>query len=93
MAIVANKSDAEIDSGNAAEYSSKSFPVTTGENILEWWLQSDPNIITAGGNRFRRLSVKISESGQSDTVADRSTMDPPKITGLYIQYRPERRIP
>jgi hypothetical protein len=93
VSLYSGQTDSKLEATEQAIYSSKQFSVTTGLNQFEWWLNPDPNVVSAGGNRFQTLSIGITEVSQSSDATQRSELAPPRVTSLSIQYRPERRVP
>lgn len=73
-------------------YASKTFSTTQPISTLQWNFGADQSIQNAGGQMFRTLAVDIQEHGQSDSAGER-TLPPPKLIGLTIEYRPNRRLP
>jgi hypothetical protein len=74
-------------------YSSKSFGLSTGVQELRWDLGADfADDVPPKSQMFRTIAVDIQESGLATMAAERY-LPPPRILGLMIEYRPNRRLP
>jgi hypothetical protein len=62
-------------------HTTKLFSISEGLNTLEWGLGSE-----SVSNVYRTVCVGVSEYGESDDTSER-TEKPPRLLGLYIQYR------